>query len=186
MAASPATVQTRRVIPSPMHSSCEFVQVLMKLQRAANLIASTLDIDALLDRVVNDIADSIGDVKVAVWLRADDTDEMVLHGVRDCEKHRKGDRLQIGRRGMVGHVAATGKMRYARDVELDPYHIACEPGIRSEVCIPLKSAGLVIGVLCVGHHETDAFSDDQLKVLQALAGHIAIAIENARLFERER
>ena len=73
MAASPATVQTRRAIPPRIHSTCEFVQVLMKLQRAANLIASTLDIDALLDRVVNDIADSIGDVKVAVWLRADDT-----------------------------------------------------------------------------------------------------------------
>ena len=186
MAAFPTTVQTRRARPSRIHSSCEFAQVLMKLQRATNLIASTLDLDALLDRVVNDIADSIGDVKVGVWLRTNDTDEMVLHGVRGSEKHRKGDRLQIGRRGMVGHVAATGKMRYAHDVQQDPYYIACEPGIRSEVSIPLKSAGSVIGVLCVAHHQTDAFSDDQLKVFQALAGHIGIAIVNARLFGRER
>lgn len=186
MATVPATVQTRRPIPSRIHSSCEFAQVLMKLQRATNLIASTLDLDALLDRVVNDIADSMGDVKVGVWLRADDTDEMVLHGVRGCDNHRKGDRLQIGRRGMVGHVAATGKMRYAPDVERDPHYIACEPGIRSEVSIPLKSAGSVIGVLCVAHHQADAFSEDQLRVFQALAGHIAIAIVNARLFGRER
>ena len=132
MAAFPTTVQTRRAMPSRIHSSCEFAQVLMKLQRATNLIASTLDLDALLDRVVNDIADSIGDVKVGVWLRTNDTDEMVLHGVRGSEKHRKGDRLQIGRRGVVGHVAATGKMRYAHDVQQDPYYIACEPGIRSK------------------------------------------------------
>src|SRR5271163_34988 len=186
MAASPATVQTRRAMPSRIHSSCEFAQVLMKLQRATNLIASTLDLDALLERVVNDIADSMGDVKVGVWLRTNDTDEMVLHGVRGSEKHRKGDRLQIGQRGMVGHVAATGKMRYAHDVQQDPYYIACEPGIRSEVSIPLKSAGSVIGVLCVAHNQTDAFSEDQLRVFQALAGHIAIAIVNARLFGRER
>jgi phosphoserine phosphatase RsbU/P len=186
MAALPAAVQTRHAIAPRIHSSREFIQVLMKLQRATNLIASTLDLDALLDRVVNDIADSIGNVKVAVWLRAGDTEEMILRGVRGCTKYQKGDRLQIGRQGMVGHAAATGKMRYARDVHQDPYYIACELATRSEVGIPLKAGGVVIGVLCIDYHQTDAFSDDQLKVLQALAGHIAIAIENARLFRLER
>jgi sigma-B regulation protein RsbU (phosphoserine phosphatase) len=186
MAASPATVPNRHSIPRRVHSSCEFVQVLMKLQRAADLIGSTLDLDALLDRVVNDIADSIGDVKVAVWLREQDTDEMVLHGVRGCTKYQKGARLQIGRQGLVGHVAATGEMRYASDVRQDRYYIACEPATRSEVSIPLKAGSLVIGVLSIAYHQTDAFSKDQLQVLQALAGHIAIAIENARLFGRER
>ena len=186
MAAFPATAQDRHAVSPRIRSSGEFVQVLMKVQRATNLIASTLDLEALLDRVVNDIADSVGNVEVAVWLRASDTGEMVLHGVRGCAQYRKGDRLQIGRQGMVGHVAATGKMRYAPDVRQDPYYIVCEPATRSEVSIPLKTSGQVIGVLLIDHHETDAFSDDQLKVLQALAGHIAIAIENARLFRLER
>ena len=65
MAASPISVQRRHAIPPRIHSSCEFVQVLMKLQRATYLIASTLDLDALLDRVVNDIATSIGSVEVS-------------------------------------------------------------------------------------------------------------------------
>jgi phosphoserine phosphatase RsbU/P len=186
MAAFPSAAPSRHAISPRIDSSREFVQVLMKLQRAMSLIASTLDLDALLDRVVNEIADSIGSVKVAVWLRADVTDEMVLRGTCGCTKYKKGDRLQIGRQGVVGHVAGTGKMHYARDVHQDPHYIACEPATRSEVGIPLKTAGLVVGVLCVDHHETDAFSEDQLKVLQALAGHIAIAIENARLFRVER
>jgi phosphoserine phosphatase RsbU/P len=186
MAALPATAQAYCTVPPRIHTSGDFVQVLMRLQRATNLIASTLDLDALLDRVVNDIADSIGDVKVGVWLRAADTDEMVLHGVHGSREYQKGDRLQIGRQGIVGHVAATGKMRYARDVQQDPHYIACDPATRSEVSIPLKSAGLVIGVLCISHHQTHAFSDDQVKMIQALAGHIAIAIVNARLFGRER
>ena len=182
----PDTIQARHAIPPRIHSSCEFVQVLMKLQRATYLIASTLDLDALLDRVVNDIAASIGCVEVGVWLREGDSNQMVLHGVRGCTIHNKGARLQIGGQGMVGYVAATGKLRYARDVYQDPYYIGCEADTRSEVCIPLKAAGMIVGVLCIDHHHADAFSGDQLKVFQALAGHIAIAVENARLFRRER
>ena len=56
----------------------------MKLQRAAQLITSTLDLDPLLDRVVNDIAESIGCIEVSVWLRDPESDEMVLRGVRGC------------------------------------------------------------------------------------------------------
>ena len=187
MAAVPNAVQTLRAVSPRIQSSCEFTQVLMKLQRATYLIASTLDLDLLLERVVNDIATSIGNVEVGVWLReGGNRNEMVLHGVRGCTKYRKGERLQIGRQGMVGYVAGTGKMRYAPDVDEDPYYIACEPAVRSEVDIPLKAAGSVIGVLTVAHHEIDAFSEDQITVLQALAGHIAISVENARLFRSER
>ena len=186
MATLPASPQSSHFMPRSIHSSCEFTQVLMKLQRATYLIASTLDLDALLERVVNDIATSIGNVEVDVWLRDGDTNEIVLHGVRGCTKYKKGQRLEIGRQGMVGHVAATGKMRYAPDVHRDPYYIACEPETRSEVTIPLKAGGRVIGVLAVDHCQTDAFSNDQIRVLQALAGQIAIAVENARLFHNER
>jgi phosphoserine phosphatase RsbU/P len=186
MATLTARRSTRGFMPSRIQTVCEFTQVLMKLQRAIHLIASTLDLDALLDRVVNDIASSIGNVEVSVWLRADGTDEMVLQGVRGCRMYRKGDRLQIGREGMVGYVAATGKMRYAPDVRRDPYYLACEPDTLSEATIPLKAGGRFLGVLSVDHKEIDAFSSDQLKVLQAIAGHIAIAVANARVFHDER
>jgi sigma-B regulation protein RsbU (phosphoserine phosphatase) len=180
------SIGTRRSLPSRIHSSCDFVQALMKLQRASELITSTLDLDALLDRVVNDIADSIGCVEVSVWLRDPESDDMVLHGVRGCTAYKKGERLRIGHCGMVGHVAATGRMHYAPDVALDPYYVSCELDTRSEVSLPLKVAGEVIGVLSVDDTKADAFSGDQLHILKALAGHIAVAIENARLFRVER
>src|ERR1700740_3378011 len=112
VAASDRPTVTSDLIPPRIHSSCDFVQALMKLQRAAQLITSTLDLDALLDRVVNDIAASIGCVEVTVWLRDIESDEMVLHGVRGCTMNLKGSRLKIGREGLVGHVAATGRTRY--------------------------------------------------------------------------
>jgi sigma-B regulation protein RsbU (phosphoserine phosphatase) len=184
--ASYSPVPERDSIPSNIHTSCDFIQTLMKLQRAAQLITSTLDLDPLIERVVNDIADSIGCVEVTVWLRDPESDEMVLHGVRGCTVNSKGARMKIGKQGMVGHVAATGEMYYAKDVDLDPYHITCEPETRSAVNYPLKIRGQVIGVLGVDHKERDAFSSDQLHVLEALAGHITVAIENARMFQRER
>jgi phosphoserine phosphatase RsbU/P len=185
MATTPQIARTHTGIPRRMHDSCDFAQTLMKLQRAAQLITSTLDLDALFERVVDDLALSIGSVEVSVWLRDPATNEMVLHGGRGCTTHKKGARLKAGE-GMVGHVASTGRMRYARDVRLDAHYIPCEAATRSAVDIPLRMGSEVIGVLCVDHSEANAFSDDQLQILQALAGHITVAIENARLFQRER
>jgi sigma-B regulation protein RsbU (phosphoserine phosphatase) len=186
VATSSPAVSSRLDIPSRIHSPCDLVQALMKLQRAAQLITSTLDLDALLERVVNDLATAIGCVEVAVWLRDAEAGEMVLHGVRGCTVNNKGARLKIGCQGMVGQVAATGRMHYAPDVRLDPHYIPCEPETRSEVDIPLTIGGSVIGVVCVDHKEIGAFSNDQLQILQALAGHIGVAVENARLFQVER
>jgi sigma-B regulation protein RsbU (phosphoserine phosphatase) len=111
---------------------------------------------------------------------------MVLEGIRGCTLHKKGARLRIGQQGIIGQVAATGRMRYTADVQTDPDYIACEPDARSEVDFPLMVGGRVTGVFSVNHQNVDAFSEDQLQVLEALAGHIGVAVENARLFQRER
>lgn len=185
MASAPQITPIHPRIARGIHDPSEFVQTLMTLQRAAQLITSTLDLESLFERVVDDLAASIGSGEVSVWLRDPQTNEMVLRGGRGCTLHQKGARLKPGE-GMVGHVAGSGRLRYARDVLLDPYYVACGKATRSEVGIPLRVGGEVMGVLCVDHHEPNAFSDDQLQILQALAGHITVAIENARLFQRER
>jgi phosphoserine phosphatase RsbU/P len=97
---TPSTIDVLSAIPTRIHSSCDFVQALMKLQRAAQLITSSVDLDELLDRVVNDIAVSIGCVEVSVWLRDPEGDDMVLHGVRGCPVYKKGDRAKMGQWGM--------------------------------------------------------------------------------------
>ncbi len=166
-------------------STRDFTQILMKVQRATQRIASTLDFDTLLDRVVTDIAATLGNVEVAVWLREESTGDFVLCGVRGCTRFCKGQRLRTGS-GMVGYCAASGKLRYAPDVRRDPHYIACEPQTRSEVTAPLLRAEQVVGVLCIDHDEVDAFSSGQLAVIQALAGNVAVAMENARTFASER
>src|SRR6516164_2443725 len=77
-------------------------------------------------------------------------------------------------------------MYYAPDVLLDPYYQVSEPLTRSELDIPLKRHGVLIGVFNVQSTSVDGFAPSRIRVIEALAGHLAIAIENAQLFLRER
>ena len=172
--------------PSEFVSRTRLLDELTRVQQAAQEITSTLDLDLLIDRVVNEVARSFGCVETAIFLRDFEANDMVLAGVRGCTIQSKGARLQIGKQGMVGWVAATGETRYAPDVREDPFYIECEPGTLSELDIPLKVRGQVIGVFSTTWPELDAFPLEQRQLLEALAGHIAVAIENARLFQQER
>src|SRR5271154_334776 len=158
---------------------------LVRLQKFAQRITSTLDIEDLVPRIVDEVAESLGCVEINLYLRDPEHSEFVLAGVRGCTVHGKGHHLKLGE-GMVGHVATTGKMYYAPDVTLDPYYMACEPDTRSEVAIPLQRDGNLVGVFTASHCEVNAFCSDQLRLLQGLCAHVAVAVHNARRFGDER
>ena len=164
----------------------EQVEDLIKLQKAAKKISSILDLDELIDEVVHNIASSFGCVEANLYLRDAGGRHMVLASVCGCTKSVKGCGLEIGKQGMVGYVAATGQMRYAPDVTKDPYYIACEENTQSEVAIPLEIDGEVIGVFTAAHPDLDAFPSEQLRLLQSLCSHVAVAVQNAQLFQREK
>ena len=162
------------------------VEDLLRLQKAAQKITSILDLDQLIDKVVHEIASSFGCLEANIYLHDEPRAELILAGVCGCTTHEKGQILKVGKDGMVGHVAATGKMRYAPDVRRDPYYIACEESTLSEVAIPLVVDNRLVGVFTASHPELNAFPPEQLRLLQALCSHIAVAVQNARLFQRER
>ena len=64
--------------------------------------------------------------------------------------------------------------------------MACEPDTRSEVAIPLQREGDLVGVFTASHRELNAFCPDQLRLLQALCAHVAVAVHNAQRFGDER
>jgi sigma-B regulation protein RsbU (phosphoserine phosphatase) len=166
----------------------ELVQELFLLQRVAQRINSNLDIDALLEDIVTDVAQTFGCSRSGVLLKDDTANELVIAAVQGwtMNYHMKGDRFKIGEYGIVGHVGATGETYYAPDVTMDPYYQVSEELTRSEVDIPLKARGQLIGVFNAQHNECNAFPPHRIQLFEALAGHIAIAIENARMFQRER
>src|ERR1700686_2172527 len=142
-----------------------WVEDLHRLQKAAQNISSILDLDPLIDTIVNEVARSFGCVEANVYLHDEEHGELVLAGVHGCSLHDKGQRLKIGKEGMVGYVASTGQMRYAPDVRKDQYYMACEHATLSEVAIPLHVGERLVGVFTASHPELAAFPRQQPRIL---------------------
>ena len=183
-----ATIPNPAQITSLIDHSLQSGQIegLLKLQEWIPKITSILDLDLLIDQIVNHVSCAFGCIEANLYLHDEDRGELELACVCGCTLHDKGDRLKVGIDGMVGRVAATGKMHYAPDVRLDPYYIACEESTLSEVAIPLIVDGRVVGVFSASHSQVDAFPPQQLHLLYALCEHIAVALHNCNRFRAEQ
>ena len=113
---------------------------------------------------------------------------MLAWGAQGLEEEVElGVRIPVGA-GFAGKVAATKKPVRIDDIEtaavLNP--LLREKGIRSLLGVPLLVEGRVIGVIHTGRFTRYEFTDDDMRLLQLVADRIALAIDNARLFEEER
>ncbi|MBN1811478.1 MAG: GAF domain-containing protein [Anaerolineae bacterium] len=152
-------------------------------------VASVLDVEKLLSRVVRLVSEQLGFYHTGVFL-LDSTGEWAELRAASSEGGRRmllrGYRLRVGEEEVVGHVAGGGEARVALDVGEGAVHFD-QPdlsGTRSEVALPLRARGEVLGVLDVQSREAGAFSDENVAVLQTLADQTAMAISNARLFQQ--
>lgn len=95
-------------------------------------------------------------------------------------RHHK---LAVGQVGIVGHVAEEGKPRIALDVGNDAvfFNNPDLPQTRSEMALPLKAHEHIIGVLDVQSTKAAAFTEEDVEILQVLAGQVALAIDNAEI-----
>ncbi len=185
MATAPRTDFDLAGLPSSDTSFTRLAE-LIRLQKSAQRITATLNLDEIVERIVSEIASSLGCVEINLYLYEPARGELVLAGVRGCTMYGKGHCLKIGTEGMVGYVAATRRMHYAPDVKRDPHYMECEPGTQSEVAIPLQVEDELVGVFTASHCERDAFSPAQLRLLRGLCSHVAVAVKNARRFHAER
>ncbi len=160
-------------------------KALLRLLNATQRITSILDLDHLLEMVVNEVATQFGCLESNILLFDERSGELEVAAVRGCKIHKKGFRFAPGM-GLVGACAHSGQTIYTPDVERDPRYIRCEASTRSELQIPLKVEGRVIGVFSAAHPEVDGFPAEQIELLHLLAQHIAVAVENARRFQQER
>jgi nitrate/nitrite-specific signal transduction histidine kinase len=159
--------------------------------RVSREITSILDIDDLLKRVVELMKRAFGYYYVAVFLVDDETNTLVLaagSGELGQRRKREGMRLTIGAASLNGHVAQSNEAAMVNDVSQDPRYIADErlPDTCAELVIPLRIGERVLGTLDVQSAELNAFDEEDLRIMQSLGDQVAIAIENARLYDRSR
>jgi phosphoserine phosphatase RsbU/P len=94
-------------------------------------------------------------------------------------------RVPLGQ-GITGTAAATGHSVRVADTLTDPRYINAIDSVRSELAVPLMLQGKCIGVLDIQSRHPDYFTRDQQNILTLLASRLAIAVENARLFQQVR
>jgi sigma-B regulation protein RsbU (phosphoserine phosphatase) len=88
--------------------------------------------------------------------------------------------------GITGTAAATGHSVRISDTSKDPRYINAIDSVRSELAVPLMLQGKCVGVLDIQSRHLDYFTPDQQNILTLLASRLAVAIDNARLFQRVR
>jgi GAF domain-containing protein len=98
----------------------------------------------------------------------------------------RNHQLAVGIEGIVGYVTGSGEPRVALDVGADAtfFNNPDLPETRSEMALPLRARGEIIGALDVQSKQAEAFSEDDVEILQTMADQLAVAITNARLFEQ--
>ncbi|HVN52824.1 MAG TPA: GAF domain-containing protein [Anaerolineaceae bacterium] len=149
--------------------------------------SGTLELDELLRKVVNLVRERFNFYHASVFLGDSSGEYVELRestGEAGRKMKEKGHRLGIGSQSVVGQAAIRGEPLVVNDVAKDPTHLPNPllPDTRAELAIPLKVADRVIGALDVQSMQKQAFSVEEVSILQVLADQLAIAVVNANLF----
>ena len=153
----------------------------------ARTIASVQDINTLLPVITKLVSQQFGFYHVGIFLLDQQHQNVVLRAANSPGGLRMLSRqhsLRLDSHSIVGYSTLRGEPRIALDVGMDSVYFNNPdlPSTRSEMAIPLRVGGEVIGSLDVQSTGKNAFSPEDIDVLTTLADQIAIAIENARLF----
>jgi GAF domain-containing protein len=151
-------------------------------------INSIHDMSTLLPQITTVISEHMGYYHVGIFLNDESAQNAVLSASNSQGGERmlnRGHRLKIGEQGIVGNVAATGKVRVALNVGDDAAYFNNPdlPETLAEMALPLRVGNQIAGVLDVQSKQANAFSEDDIGVLSLLADEVSLAIENTRLFE---
>jgi GAF domain-containing protein len=154
----------------------------------ARQTAEVQDLASLLEVVARLVTDQFGFYHTGIFLINETGDQAVLQAASSEGGRRmieRGHALSVGIQGLVGYVAAQRKPRIALDVGSDAvfFNNPDLPMTRSELALPLLVRNKVLGVLDIQSEKSQAFTPEDIDVLQTLSDQVAIAIENARLLD---
>ncbi len=150
-------------------------------------IVAELDLDLLLPRAVRLVQENFGYHHVALFTLDRKRGELVMRARAGKFGHLfpPDHRLEMGQ-GLVGWVGRQGQTLLANDVSTEPRYVSLHPDqmpTRAELAVPIRAGGEVLGVLDVQSPLPDTFDEDDVLVIETVANQIAVALENAKLYE---
>ena len=168
---------------APPVSSTDALTTLFALGRE---VTSVLDLNELLRKIPQLIARLTKFHAFAVYLLDPKREELTIaYSVGYPEDTARSLRLKVGH-GLVGAAVQEGQPILINDVHADPRYVEAVPGSYAELVVPLRRKGRVIGALNLLSDTVGQFTETDEAILRQFAAHVAVAIENARLFEHER
>ncbi|HSM70195.1 MAG TPA: GAF domain-containing protein [Anaerolineales bacterium] len=194
-------VENFTLIGSQTAAALERLQARESLQRQntylaasaeiGNLVTSTLNINTIFTRTVNLIGDRLGFYFTGIYEIDEDGFHVVLRegtgGAGEAMKIQK-HRVAVDSQTVIGQAAETGETLIVNDVSAEPLY---QPNpllldTESEVAIPLKVGGKVLGVIDIQSIQSQIFSPNDVSVLQSLADQVAVSINNANLYDESQ
>jgi phosphoserine phosphatase RsbU/P len=160
-------------------------QTLAVLNEIAREVTSILDLDPLLERI-GELLRRLIDYQMFSILLLNEREQVleIQYSVRFGHPvSTPAEKVPIDR-GLVGTAVRERRLIHAGDVRKDARYFMVNPETRSEMAVPLLYKGKVVGVLDLEHVRVNYFNDDHQRTLVTLASQIAVAIENARLYQR--
>ena len=166
-------------------------QELQAISEISRLISTEQRLDTLLALITRLVSERFDFYHVGIFLIENARQFAVLQAANSEGGQRmleRGHKLEVGQTGIVGNVAHAGQPRIALDVGLDAVYFDNPdlPNTRSEMALPLNLRGQTVGVLDVQSLKAGAFNESDANTLGILADHVAVTIDNARLFEQSR
>lgn len=152
------------------------------------IITSTLDLNTIFAKTVNLITERFGFYHAAIFISEETGFNAILReatGPAGAEMKKAGHSLAIDDKSIVGKVSSNGEPIIVNDTSKGTLHKfnPLLPETRAEAAIPLRIGARIIGVIDIQSKQTNAFTEDEVSVLQTLADQVAVAIDNARSFE---
>ncbi len=181
------TRQLRELIASLEQRVAARTQGLEAVAEVARATTSVLDPNRLLPEMVNLVKERFGFYYVGLFLVDEARRYAVLRaGTGEAGRHMlaQGWQLAVGMGSMIGQCVATGKplIRQKAGDAVVRFENPFLPDTRSELALPLRYGGRVIGAMTVQSVAESAFDEAAIVTLQNMADQVAVAVENARLF----
>jgi phosphoserine phosphatase RsbU/P len=158
-------------------------RILVLLNEIAREVTSILNLDELLGRIA-ELLRRLIDYQMFSILLLDPSGEKLQHrfSLRFNENIHLKHEIPLGM-GLVGNAAQSRQAVLVPDVAKDSRYINTNPETRSELAVPLVYKDKVIGVLDLEHTRRGFFTEEHQRTITTLAAQVAVAIENARLYE---
>jgi sigma-B regulation protein RsbU (phosphoserine phosphatase) len=171
---------------SPPDSRVTAIEALSTLFALGREVTSVLDLNELLQKIPQIIGRITKFQAFAVYLLDPLGEELTIaYSVGYPDEVARTLRVKVGH-GLVGAAVGGAQPILVNDVRADPRYMEAVPGSQAELVVPLRRKGRVLGALNLLSDTIGQFTETDEAILRQFAAHVAVAIENARLFEHER